>query len=302
MKVLITGATGLIGDELTKLLLQNGIKVNYLTTSKNKIENQPNYKGFYWNPVSGIIDENCINDVQVIINLAGSSIAKRWTKNYKDELIESRVSSLNLLYKTLQSNTNQVEQIISASAIGIYPSSISRLYKEDFEKFEDNFLTKVVLKWEESANQFEVLGVKVCKLRIGLVLSNKGGALPQLVKPLKMYAGTIMGTGKQYQSWIHIQDLVEIFMFALNNSLEGVFNAVAPNPLSHTEFMESLSKVIGKPILLPKVPQIALKMILGEMETLLTDSQKVSSKKIIDSGFEFQYKYLFSALQQLLQK
>lgn len=300
MKILITGATGLVGQALTELLLQNGIKINYLTTNKNKIQYQPNYQGFYWDPESGIIDENCLIGVKAIIHLAGSTIAKRWTTQYKQEIIESRVLSANLLYKTLKNNPHQVKQFISASAIGIYPDSLQNWYTETFTNFSDSFLSNVVVKWEDSVNQMERLNIKVCKLRIGLVLSLKGGALPQLVKPIRMGFGAPFGTGKQFQSWIHIHDLAKMFLFALKNNLNGVYNAVAPNPISNKELVSNIAEALDSPLLLPNIPRFVMKLALGEMHTLLFESQNVSSNKITQLGFEFKYKTIHTALENLL--
>jgi len=226
MRILITGATGLIGSELVLLLLQNGISVHYLTTSKRKIENQPNYKGFFWNPKLGIIDENCLMGVDAIIHLAGASISKRWTKSYKQEIIESRIFSSNLLFKIVKENPNQVKQIISASGTAIYPNSSSTVYTEDSKTIVDNFLSNVVLKWEESVDKFQSLNIKVCKLRTGVVFSDKGGALLEIIKPIKLGLGSPFGDGKQVQSWIHLHDLVAMYLFAVENSRAILCQAV----------------------------------------------------------------------------
>ena len=188
MKVLITGATGLIGTELVSLLLQNGISVNYLTTSKKKIVNELNYNGFYWSPEQGIIDENCLMGVDSIINLAGANIAKRWTNSYKQEIIESRLLSSALLFKAIKNNPNQVKQIVSASGTSIYPNSDSIVYDENSTQVNDSFLGNVVVKWEESTDKFASLGLKVCKLRTGIVLSAKGGALVEMLKTIKYFS------------------------------------------------------------------------------------------------------------------
>lgn len=302
MKVLITGATGLVGKEVVDLLLQNGIKINYLTTSKNKIHYQPNYSGFYWNPEAGVIDENCLIGVNVIINLAGSSIAQRWTQKNKEEILESRILSANLLYNTLKHNPHHVTQVISASAIGIYPSNYNQLYNEDFMEYKDTFLSSVTQKWEDSISQIERLGIKVCIVRIGLVLSKNGGALPEMVKPIKMVMGAPFGTGKQMQSWIHIKDLASIFLFVIQKHLNGVYNAVGPNPVTNKELIKAIAETLDVPLLLPNVPKFILKLLLGEMHTLLLESQNVSSNKIQSEGFQFQYKSVYSALSELLEK
>lgn len=302
MKVLITGATGLVGEEITKLLLKNGVKVNYLTTSKSKIQHQPNYQGFYWNPTEGIIDESCLIGVTAIINLAGASIAERWTLSYKEEIVESRTNAIHLLYNVLKNNPNQVAYFVSASAIGVYPDDLHKEYTEDFVNFNDSFLTNVVVKWEEAANSIERLGIPVGKIRVGLVLSDKGGALPKMVKPLKMGAGAAFGSGKQWQSWIHVSDLASLFFFAVQHQLSGVFNGVAPNPVTNAEMIKKISQTLDIPVFLPNIPKFILKLILGEMHTVLFESQKVSSQKIEALGFEFQFRKLESALNNLLQK
>lgn len=302
MRVLITGATGLLGKEITELLLKNGMKVNYLTTSQAKIQHQPNYQGFYWNPTEGIIDESCFIDVESVINLAGSNIAERWTAQYKEDIVESRTNAVNLLYNALKNNPNQVRNFITASAIGVYPSNFTTTYSENFTQFNNSFLANVVVKWEEAATQIERLGINVCKLRVGLVLSEDGGALPKMSKPVRMGFGAAFGSGKQWQSWIHIKDLAEIFLFALENNLTGVYNAVAPNPVTNNELIKTIAQTLDVPIFLPNVPKFILSLILGEMHTLLFESQKVSCQKIQDEGYDFQFEHLDVALKNLLQK
>lgn len=299
MKVLITGATGLIGDEIVSLLLQNGISIHYLTTSKKKIENQPNYRGFFWNPEQGIIDENCLMGVDAIIHLAGATIGKRWTTAYKEEIIESRILSSNVLFKALKNNPHQVQQIVSASASAIYPNSDTIVYTEDSPAFDDGFLGTVVVKWEDSVEAFKRLNVKVCILRTGLVLSNKGGALPEMTKPIQWGVGAPFGTGKQIQSWIHIHDLAALYLFAVENKLEGVYNAVAPNPVTNEELTKAIATSLRKPLLLPNIPQFVMKFILGDMHELLFENKKLSAQKAINAGFSFKYKTLFKAFENL---
>ena len=299
MKILVTGATGLIGNELVKLLLAKNHSVNYLTTSKSKIVSKPNYKGFYWNPEQSKIDENCIYEVDVVINLAGANIAKRWTNAYKQEIIESRILSSELLYNLIKKNPNQVKQFVSASGTAIYPESFSKVYDETTKETEDSFLSNVVKKWEESANRFQVLGIKVCKLRTGMVLSNVGGALPEMMKPIKIGFGAAMGNGKQMQSWIHIDDLVSMYSFVVENQLEGVYNAVTPNPISSQELTTVIAKTLKKPLFLPNIPQFMMKLVLGEMSYLLFSSKNVSSDKIMKLGFQFLFLNIKEALVNL---
>lgn len=299
MKILITGATGLIGKELVNLLLTNNHTVHYLTTSVSKIEDKPNLKGFFWNPQAGKIDESCIYGVDSIIHLAGANIAKRWTKGYKQEIIESRTLSGELLFNLLKKTPHQVKQIIAASGTAIYPDSITKQYDETAVETEDSFLSNVVKKWEASVNTFPVLGIKVCKLRTGIVLSDKGGALPEMVNPIKLGFGAAMGSGKQIQSWIHIHDLIAMYNFALENQLEGVYNAVSPNPVSNAVMTKTIAKILKKPLWLPNVPEFVMKLILGEMAYLLFSSKNLSADKIKTVGFQFQFPDLESALRNL---
>lgn len=302
MKILITGATGLIGSELVSLLLQNGVSIHYLARSKKEVKNEPNYQGFLWNPEQGKIDENCLLGVDAIIHLAGAPISMRWTQKNKQEIIESRILSTNLLYRTLKSHPNQVKQLVSASAIGIYPDSLENVYTEDNKSIDDSFLGQVVLKWEQAADQFKRLEIKVCKIRTGLVLAKKGGVLKELLKPIKLGAGSAYGSGKQWQSWIHIEDLTHLYYFALQNNWEGVYNATAPNPVDNEELTKTVAKILEKPYFMPNIPEFLLKLILGEMHILLISSQNVNSQKAQDNGFVFKYRTLEKALKALLQK
>ena len=299
MKVLITGATGLIGNELVSLLLQNGVSIHYLTTSKKKIENELNYKGFYWNPEQGIIDENCLMGVEAIIHLAGATISKRWTNSYKQEIIESRLLSSAVLFKALKNHPNQVKQIVSASGTAIYPNNDKVIYDENSKEIDNSFLGNVVFKWEESADKFKSLGLKVCKLRTGIVLSNKGGALVEMAKPIKMGIGSPFGTGKQIQSWIHIHDIAALYFFAISNDLEGVYNAVAPIPVSNEKLTMTIATVLKKPLFMPNIPKFMMKLLLGEMHVLLFENRNLSAQKIIDKGFVFKYKTIEKAIENI---
>lgn len=302
MRVLITGATGLIGSKITELCREKGIGVNYLTTSKDKIEKREDYRGYYWNPVSGEIDEKCFEGVGTIINLAGENVFQPWTQKNKESILNSRLSSLNLLHNGLKKVPNNVGQVISASAIGIYPSSFQKMYYEDEQKVDDTFLGEVVKQWESAADELRDLNLRIAKIRIGLVLSNEGGMLPQMEKPLKFNMGTSLGSGKQWQSWIHIHDLARIFLFVMDHGLTGVYNAVAPNPVTNKDLVEQLAKAMGKHVWLPRVPALALKLTMGEMSSMILGSQLVSSKKIEEAGFEFHFVNLEKAFEDLWQK
>ena len=300
MKVLVTGATGLIGSKLTKSCLQKGWSVNYLTTRKSKISNKDNYQGFYWNPKNNEIDAACFQDVEAVFHLVGASVAKRWTPQYKEEIIKSRTETTQLLFNEIKRGNYPVKKVVSASAIGIYPSSLTNYYDEDYTSINPNFLGEVVNKWENAVDAFSTLDILVSKLRIGVVLSNSAGALPKLSQPVKYGVGAAFGNGEQWQSWIHIDDLVAMFVHVVENDISGVVNAVAPNPVTNEELIKTIAKKLKRPLILPNIPKEVLQLILGEMHDILFDSQRVSSRKIESLGFEFSYNNLQPALEDLL--
>ena len=300
MRVLITGATGLVGKELVKQCLNQDIQVHYLTTSKKKITLEKGYKGFYWNPANGEIDTTCFNEVDAIINLAGASISKRWTSNYKQEILESRIQSLNLLKETIKQGQYNVKHLISASAIGVYPDSLTNYYDETSKEKASGFLGDVVQQWEDAADQFSELNIKVAKIRIGLVLAEDGGALPKLVKPIALGFGAAFGSGKQWQSWIHVTDLVQLFLFVLKKNLSGVYNGVSPNPVSNKELVKVIAKQLHRPLIFPNIPKFVLELLLGEMHSLLFESQRVSSSKVENLGFNYAFHNAPNALKDLL--
>lgn len=301
MAILITGATGLIGKKMMSLLTKDNHVIHYLTTSKSKIQHTPNQKGFYWNPSKGEIDFAAFEDVTVIIHLAGASVSKKWTNDYKKEIIQSRVQTANLIFKTLKTNPNKVKQFVAASAVGIYPDDLTAIYHEDDSQIDDSFLGEVTQLWEESSNQFKSLPLVVTTIRIGLVLAKESGALVEMTKPIKYGFGAALGSGKQYVSWIHIDDLVAIFKYVIDNNLEGIYNAVSPYPTTNDELTKAIAKTINKPLFLPNVPKFILSLLLGEMHKIVTSSQQVSSRKILNSGFQFQFASLSKTLQNLLK-
>lgn len=301
MTILITGATGLIGKKMVSLLKKDNHIIHYLTTSKSKINQSANEKGFFWNPSTNEIDLAAFEDVSVVIHLAGASVSKKWSKAYKNEIIQSRVQTANLLFKTLQSHPNKVKQFVAASAVGIYPNDLTAIYNEDDSKIDDSFLGEVTQLWEESTNLFKSLPLLVTTIRIGVVLAKESGALVEMTKPIIYGFGAALASGKQYVSWIHIDDLVAIFKYVIDNNLEGIYNAVSPYPTTNEELTKAIAKTIHKPLFLPNVPKFMLRLLLGEMHQIVTSSQHVSSRKILDAGFQFQHALLSKSLQNLLK-
>lgn len=301
MNVLITGATGLVGSKLVALLQKDNHIIHYLSTSKSKLKNNVNYKGFYWNPSTGEIDKKAFENVSVIIHLAGATIIKKWTTAYKKEVIDSRIEAANLIFETLKSTPNQVTQFISASAVGIYPNDLNYVYHENNTQVDESFLGEVTQQWEQSVNQFKSLSILVSIVRIGVVFAKESGALVEMTKPIKYGFGAVLSSGQQYVSWIHIDDLVEMFKFILDNNLKGVYNAVSPYPITNEELTKAIAKTINKPLFLPDVPKFMLNLLLGEMHIILTNSQNVSCRKILDAGFQFHFASLNKTLQNLLK-
>ncbi len=301
MKILITGATGLVGSKLTKLLLTSGHRVHFLTTSHKKKNTLGAAKGFLWNPSKQEIDPKCWEGVSVLIHLAGTSISIPWTASNKKRILNSRVDSSDLLVKSLTENGIQLDTVVCASAIGYYPSSNEINFKEEATKGE-GFLAAVVTAWEAATEKLNTVASSVVKLRIGLVLAKEGGVLPTLLLPVRLGAGSAFGSGTQGQSWIHIDDLTRLFQWACTATQSNIYNAVAPNPVSQNELIRTLGKVYRRPIFLPNIPAFFMRLLLGERSALVLNSQYVSSDKVQKAGFIFQHEGLEAALRQLLDR
>ncbi|MFN8324990.1 MAG: TIGR01777 family oxidoreductase [Flavobacteriaceae bacterium] len=302
MKVLITGATGLIGTELMTYLLSKNYEVNFLSTDKNKLVKKHNCEGFYWNPSKGEIDSRAFEDVETIIHLAGATIAKRWTNKYKKEILESRILSAKILYNTLKTSNHSVKHFISASGTACYKQTFDVALSEKITETEygNGFLADVVKEWEKCADLFQNLNIKVTKVRTGVVFAKNNGALLEIVKPIKLGFGAVLGKGNQMMSWIHIDDLVRLYTFILDNKLEGVYNASSPEPISNKKLTYTISQILNKKIWLPAVPEFVLKILLGEMSSLLLNSNYVDSSKIRNAGFQFQFPDINSTLKDLI--
>ncbi len=299
MKILITGATGLIGTHLSKTLLREGHTIHFLTTSRTKITSEENYLGFYWDPAKGELDASAMEGVSAIIHLAGATVSKRWTRAYKEKIMNSRLESAALLYSFLKSNPHRVTHFISASGVGIYPSNDS-IHTETTTETDTGFLAEVVKAWEGSAHRFETLGMKVSIVRTGVVLASDGGALKEMAKPVRTGFGAALGSGNQWQSWIHIDDMVRVYVEILKQGWSGIYNAVAPNPVTNEELTAGIAIALGKRIWLPNVPSFVLRLVLGEMADIVLDGQRVSPEKLRSHGFEYKYPQLDAALRDLL--
>jgi uncharacterized protein len=305
--ILITGGTGLLGNALTDALLQRGFSVIILT--RNPGEQKSNHPQLFyagWNVPEKIIDKDALTKADYIIHLAGASLAeKRWTKKRKQEIISSRVDSGRLISESLKYKPNKVKGVISASAIGYYGSD--SLIPGGLQKFEEsdpvanNFLGNTCRQWEAAIDSVSDLDKRLVKLRIGIVLSNEGGALKEFKRPIKFGIATILGSGNQVISWIHIDDLLRIFLFMLDNeNISGTFNAVAPNPVTNKELILQIAEMErGKNFIPVHVPAFILKLVLGEISNEVLNSSTVSAEKISKTGFIFQYPTIDTAIRQL---
>jgi uncharacterized protein (TIGR01777 family) len=301
-KILITGGSGLIGKKLTALLQSNGYSVSILS---RKSGNFGGLETFSWDPAKGQLEEGALQDLEAIIHLAGADIAKKkWTRERKAEIIDSRVKSAELLLERVKSMKveHRPGTFISSSGVGYYGYDTGSILVKESSRFGDDFLATVCKAWESAADSFSELSMKVVKLRTGFVLSGEGGALKVMAKPVKLGFGAGLGRGDQYLSWIHIDDLVRMFLLAVENpDMEGVYNAVGPSPTTNKEMMKQIASVLNKPFFLPNVPAFALKMVMGEMASMVTGGNKVSSEKIESLGFTFHYQDLNDTLENLLK-
>ncbi len=299
--VLITGGTGSIGRRLTQLLQKQGYNVSLLSRSAKTI---PNVTVFQWDIKKGHIDPQAIATADHIIHLAGEGIAdERWTDARKDDILKSRTQSTELLVQALAKNPHHVKSFIGASAIGFYGGDTGDRPLTETNQGGSDFLAQVVRAWERSEEQVASLGIRTVKMRIGVVLMADGGALPKLVKPIQLGAGAPIGSGQQYISWIHLDDLCRLFIQALSDeSWKGVYNAVAPNPATNETLTRAIADVLHRPLLLPNIPNFAIKLLYGEMAIVVTGGNYVLNKRIADeTTFKYQYADLTNALADLLK-
>ncbi|SEB44542.1 hypothetical protein SAMN04489761_0761 [Tenacibaculum sp. MAR_2009_124] len=292
-KILISGGTGLVGKKLQSLLKSNGHEVNILTRNPKKSNE------FSWNIKESFIDENAFTNVTHIIHLAGAGIAdKRWTEKRKQEIIDSRVLSANLIFQYVKKLKLKLHGLISASGIGYYGAHTSDIiFKENDAPYND-FISKVCIEWENAAKQFEALNIPVTILRTGVVLSKKGGALAKINTPLFLSA---LGSGSQYFPWIHIDDLCNIYTDSIDNpKLSGIYNCVTNEHQSNISFTKILAKTTGKFLFPLNVPSFVLKTILGELSIILLEGSRISANKI-ESIYNFKFPNLKEALEDLLK-
>lgn len=307
--VLISGGTGLVGTNLTRHLIERNFQVIILTRNKKDVSGNPNITYSYWNVEKEILDPDILKKTDYIVHLAGAGVMdKSWTADYKKTIVESRTKSAELIIKNLKEIDHHVKAFVSSSAIGIYghdPKPLNR--KEGFIESDipaHNFLGETCVLWEAASEPVKLMGIRRVVLRQGIVLANEGGALKEFKMPLKFGVATIFGSGRQVLSWIHIDDVCRMFCESIENDyVNGVYNAVAPEPVSQKRFMNILGEKIRYRFFIPMhVPVFILKLILGKRSVEILKSATVSDKKIKATGFTFLYPSIEAALTELTKK
>lgn len=300
MNVLITGGTGLIGKHLTSLLLNKGHKVSLLSRKKKDI---PNVKVYLWDIEKGFIDTDALKNIDYIIHLAGAGIAdKRWTDKRKQEIIDSRIRPIQLINQHLKEQRIKLKAFISASGIGFYGSDTGETRLDENSPAGNDFIATCTKAWEAQTEKF-TQATRTVSLRTGIVLSNDGGALPMLIQPIKLGIGVSLGSGKQWMSWIHIDDMCQLYLQALEDEkIQGAYNAVASGPVRNEELIKTTAEVLKRPLWLPNVPAFVMKILFGELSTIVLGGNYVKNKRVSEElSFSYQFTSLKEALVDLLK-
>ncbi len=294
--ILITGGTGLIGKHLSKTLRAKGYNIAVLSRSAS---GDPN--AYFWDIEKEFIEQKAIEQADYIIHLAGAGVAdERWTKKRKKELIDSRVNSTKLLYEKVVKFNPNLKGFFAASGIGYYGSVTSEKIYTENDAAGTDFLATTCKLWEKESMKFDAINIRTVILRTGIVLSKDGGAYEKISKPIKNGIGAALGSGKQYMPWIHITDLCNMYLSAIENTeLHGIYNAVAPEHITNKEFTNSTALSLNKKIRLPNVPSLVLRALLGKLAVILLEGARVSAEKIIATKFKFTYTSLKEALKEI---
>lgn len=298
--ILITGGTGLVGKKLVQHLLDKGYTIHLLVRRIKNDNRGERLKQFAWDIYKRQIDKHCLTDVDAIIHLAGEEIArKRWTTDRKRQIIESRTESIRMIYDLMRKNKNQVEHVISASAVGYYGDRGEELLNENSLPSKD-FLAETCIVWEEAVDEGEKFGLRIVKLRSAVILDAKGGILPQLALPLKFWLAVVPGSGKQWMPWIHIDDAVGIYTYALESkTMKGAYNMAAPESARINQILRAIKNAIGKRAFFIHIPKFLLQIVIGEMSLMVLESTRISVEKLKISNYQFKYDSLGKALGNL---
>jgi uncharacterized protein (TIGR01777 family) len=298
--VLLTGGTGFVGKHLTDVLIDNGFLVAILSRSDQK--NTPSITYYKWDLKKNFIDHEAILKADYIIHLAGEGIVeKRWAKKRKKDIVESRVKPIDLIFSVLKEKNKTLDAFISASGVGIYGAITSHKICDETTPPADDFLGTTCQEWEKAVDKIASLKIRIVKIRTGIVFGKAEGFLKKIVPSFKAGFGAVLGNGKQYLPWIHIDDLCQIYLKAiLDEQMQGAYNACINDTTTNSRFSKTLANLFGYTIWLPKVPAFILKLVLGEMSVAVLKGQRVSSEKIQKAGFEFQFTDLEKALVSCL--
>jgi len=301
-KVVITGGTGLIGKRLTTLLLARGYEIAYLTRKKINI---PSVDVFEWDVKNNYIETGALENTDFLIHLAGAGVAdERWTEERKKEIYSSRTDTIELVARKLKELNITPKAFVSASGISYYGEDTGDLQHTEQTPSGKDFLSDVTVAWEKSADKIAALDIRTVKLRTGIVMSNEGGAVPKMAQPAKLGFGAPLGSGKQWLSWIHIDDMCRMYIEAMEKeSWKGAYNAVAFPPVTNEDFTKLICKALDKPQWLPNVPAFALKLVFGEMANVVLGSSYIINQRIKEeTDFIYQYPDLLEALKDILGK
>ncbi|MCO5259583.1 MAG: TIGR01777 family oxidoreductase [Crocinitomicaceae bacterium] len=289
-KILIAGGTGFVGKQLIPFLVEKGYSIHVLTR-KPSANSSKNIRFFRWEIERQYIDKKAFEGVEILINLTGANIGeKRWTKQRKKEIIDSRTNSIDVLYQYISENKFNINTFISSSAVGFYGAvTTDKTFVETSESGND-FLASVCQQWENAAFEFKDLGVRTVILRKGVILGKEGGMVKKLSPLAKLGINVSLGSGKQYLPWIDIRDLVKLYNFILSNAqLNGIYNAVATEQMTMNDFSKALLKSFGKKSFLPNAPAFVIRLLFGEMAVMLLEGSKVSNEKLKNTGFYFEF-------------
>ena len=305
MNVLITGGSGLVGTRLTEILLERGFMVSHLTRKvEEKTMGGKPLKTYVWDIKKGVIDEKALLEADYLVHLAGAGIAdENWSNERKKEIIESRTKSIDLIVNKLKILPHKIISFASASGIGYYGADTGNEHISEQHTPGTDFVADCCIQWEAAADKIQALGIRTVKLRTGIVLSEKGGALPKLTQPVRWGVGAALGTGKQWQSWIHLDDLCEMYIKSLTDQqMTGVYNAVAPNPVTNRDLTNMSAQVLNRPFWMPSVPKFALKLVFGEMASIVLGGNYVLNQRIKqETDFDYKFVEVKGALEDLLK-